>query len=238
MQTWLTAAEISSGSAFRKSARGGRVSTAALSSYAASLVIKQRITVVGLDPATYSGHSLRSGFLTSPAEAGASLFELTEVSSAQVAGHAARLYPAGRSVQGARGGSVPVSARMTPEDALKRRCAAYHEAGHVVIVVHYNLPLMLASIVPGDAEHTLHHSPLRLLKEYRSSPMRARLAAEKGFHVCLAGAEAVRLIAPDRAGDGVENNHHEAAGFLIMLAEHEDERDAYNDLLCIQLNWT
>jgi ATP-dependent Zn protease len=130
-----------------------------------------------------------------------------------------------------------VSARMTPEDALKRRCAAYHEAGHVVIVVHYNLPLMLASIVPGDAEHTLHHSPLRLLKEYRSSPMRARLAAEKGFHVCLAGAEAVRLIAPDRAGDGVENNHHEAAGFLIMLAEHEDERDAYNDLLCIQLKY-
>jgi hypothetical protein len=46
---------------------GGRVGAAALSPYAASLVIKKRITAVGLDPATYSGHSSRSGFLTSAA---------------------------------------------------------------------------------------------------------------------------------------------------------------------------
>ena len=131
---------------------------------------------------------------------------------------------------------IAVIGRGNVGSALARK---WVEAGHVVIVVHYNLALMLAAMVPGDADlgHTLHHSPLRLLKEYRSNPMRARLAAEKGFHVCLAGAEAVRLIAPDRAGDGVENNHHEAAGFLIMLAEHEDERDAYNDLLCIQLKY-
>jgi hypothetical protein len=65
---------------FRPVARGGRVGAEALSPYAASLVIKQRIAALGLDPATYSGHSLRSGFLTSAAEAGASLFKLTEVS--------------------------------------------------------------------------------------------------------------------------------------------------------------
>ena len=80
VQAWLAAAEISSGPVFRPVARGGRVGTAALSSHAAALVIKQRIAAVGLDPATYSGHSLRSGFLTSAAEAGASLFKLTEVS--------------------------------------------------------------------------------------------------------------------------------------------------------------
>ena len=80
VQTWLAAAEISAGPVFRSVARGDRVGTAALSPYAASLVIKQRIAAVGLDPATYSGHSLRSGFLTSAAEAGASLFKLTEVS--------------------------------------------------------------------------------------------------------------------------------------------------------------
>jgi integrase len=80
VQTWLGAAEISSGPVFRPVARGGRVGTEALSPYAASLVIKQRIAAIGLDPATYSGHSLRSGFLTSAAEAGASLFKLTEVS--------------------------------------------------------------------------------------------------------------------------------------------------------------
>ena len=80
VQTWLAAAEISVGPVFRSVARGDRVGTEALSPYAASLVIKQRIAAVGLDPATYSGHSLRSGFLTSAAEAGASLFKLTEVS--------------------------------------------------------------------------------------------------------------------------------------------------------------
>ena len=80
VQTWLAAAGISSGPVFRAVALGGKVGTAALSPYAASLVIKQRIAAVGLDPATYSGHSLRSGFLTSAAEAGASLFKLTEVS--------------------------------------------------------------------------------------------------------------------------------------------------------------
>ena len=70
----------SSGPVFRSVALGGRIGTTALSPYAASLVIKQRIAAIGLDSATYSGHSLRSGFLTSAAEAGASLFKLTEVS--------------------------------------------------------------------------------------------------------------------------------------------------------------
>ena len=35
---------------------------------------------VGLDPASYAGHSLRSGFLTSAAETGASVWKLSEVS--------------------------------------------------------------------------------------------------------------------------------------------------------------
>ena len=35
----------------------------------------------GLDPASYAGHSLRSGFLTSAAESGASIWKLSEVSS-------------------------------------------------------------------------------------------------------------------------------------------------------------
>jgi hypothetical protein len=33
-----------------------------------------------LDPAAYAGHGLRSGFLTSAAESGASIFKLSEVS--------------------------------------------------------------------------------------------------------------------------------------------------------------
>jgi hypothetical protein len=34
----------------------------------------------GLDPAACAGHSLRAGFLTSAAEAGASVFKMMEVS--------------------------------------------------------------------------------------------------------------------------------------------------------------
>ena len=62
---------------------------------------------VGLDPASYGGHSLRSGFLTSAAESGASIWKLSEVS-----GYVARLRAARRSVQGARGGRVPVTAEQ------------------------------------------------------------------------------------------------------------------------------
>jgi hypothetical protein len=42
--------------------------------------VKRYAAAVGLDPAIYSGHSLRAGLLTSAAEAGASAFELAEVS--------------------------------------------------------------------------------------------------------------------------------------------------------------
>jgi hypothetical protein len=56
-----------------------------------------------------SGHSLRSVFLTSAAEAGASIWNLSEVSRHKsMDGHVARLCAARRSVQGTRGGGVPV----------------------------------------------------------------------------------------------------------------------------------
>jgi integrase len=42
--------------------------------------VKKYAAMVGLDPAVFSGHSLRSGFLTSAAESGASIWKLSEVS--------------------------------------------------------------------------------------------------------------------------------------------------------------
>jgi hypothetical protein len=42
--------------------------------------VKRYAAAVGLDPAIYSRHSLRAGFLISATEAGASVFELAEVS--------------------------------------------------------------------------------------------------------------------------------------------------------------
>ena len=47
---------------------------------AAARIVKRYARRVGLDPAPTAGHSLRSGFLTSAAETGASVWKLSEVS--------------------------------------------------------------------------------------------------------------------------------------------------------------
>jgi integrase len=78
VQTWLAAAKISSGPVFRAVARGGRVSCEGLADDSAARIVKRYARRVGLDPASYAGHSLRSGFLTSAAEAGASIWKLSE----------------------------------------------------------------------------------------------------------------------------------------------------------------
>jgi integrase len=81
LQTWLAAAEINEGPVFRAVTRGGRVLSAdPLADDSAARIVKRYAERVGLDPAAYAGHSLRSGFLTSAAEAGASVWKLAEVS--------------------------------------------------------------------------------------------------------------------------------------------------------------
>jgi integrase len=80
VQSWLAAAEICTGPMFREVGRGGRVSDDALADDSAARIVKRYARKVGLDPASYAGHSLRSGFLTSAAESGASVWKLSEVS--------------------------------------------------------------------------------------------------------------------------------------------------------------
>jgi integrase len=81
VQTWLAAAEISAGPVFRAVTRGGRVLTdRPLSDDSAARVVKRYAERAGLDPALYAGHSLRSGFLTSAAESGASIWKMAETS--------------------------------------------------------------------------------------------------------------------------------------------------------------
>jgi integrase len=80
VQTWLAAADISSGPVFRAVALGGKVSDEGLADDSAARIVKRYARRVGLDPASYAGHSLRSGFLTSAAESGASIWKLSEVS--------------------------------------------------------------------------------------------------------------------------------------------------------------
>jgi site-specific recombinase XerD len=52
----------------------------ALKDHAVASVVKKYAELAGMDPALFAGHSLRAGFLTSAAEAGASIWKMTEVS--------------------------------------------------------------------------------------------------------------------------------------------------------------
>jgi site-specific recombinase XerD len=45
-----------------------------------ALIVKSHAARVRLDPAQFSGHSLRAGFLTSAAKRGASIFKMMDVS--------------------------------------------------------------------------------------------------------------------------------------------------------------
>lgn len=45
-----------------------------------ALVVKEYAEAAGLDPAEFSGHSLRAGFVTSAAESGASILKIQETS--------------------------------------------------------------------------------------------------------------------------------------------------------------
>jgi integrase len=65
---------------FRPVAKGGRVLDAALSTRSAGALVKRCAALVGLAPEQFSGHSLRSGFLTSAAEAGASVWKMADQS--------------------------------------------------------------------------------------------------------------------------------------------------------------
>jgi site-specific recombinase XerD len=56
------------------------VQTRPLSGNAIAVVVKAAAERAGFDTTEISAHSLRSGFLTSAAESGASIFKMTEVS--------------------------------------------------------------------------------------------------------------------------------------------------------------
>ena len=77
---WRAAANIHTGSLFRKIDRWGNVSGRALDASAVNAIVKHRATLAGLDAAAYSAHGLRSGFLTEAANRGIPLPEAMEQS--------------------------------------------------------------------------------------------------------------------------------------------------------------
>jgi integrase len=69
---WIRDAGIASGPLFRAVDRYGRPSVGRLSDRAVAMIVKRSAAAAGIDPARVAGHSLRSGFATSAARAGAS----------------------------------------------------------------------------------------------------------------------------------------------------------------------
>lgn len=80
LQAWLTAAAISAGPVFRPVNKGGRVGDGPLGDDGYIRALKRRAAAAGLDASALAGHSLRAGFLTSAAEAGADVLKMAEVS--------------------------------------------------------------------------------------------------------------------------------------------------------------
>src|SRR5215472_3321442 len=78
VQRWLEMAGIAEGYVFRAVMRG-RAVDAPLTPQVVALRVKRIARLAGLDPAVFSGHSLRAGFCTSAAEHGASLFRIMDV---------------------------------------------------------------------------------------------------------------------------------------------------------------
>jgi integrase len=78
LDAWLSASRIDEGAVFRPVDRHGRMHPDRLSGEAVSLVVKERAATAGLDPAGYSGHSLRAGLATSAAQAGVPTWKIRQ----------------------------------------------------------------------------------------------------------------------------------------------------------------
>lgn len=79
LRDWLALSRIERGPVFQTMRRGGHLQGRALGPSDVARLVKQYAGAIGLDPAEYSGHSLRAGFVTSAAAHHARLDKIMEV---------------------------------------------------------------------------------------------------------------------------------------------------------------
>ena len=80
VRAWIETTGILDGPLFRPVTRTGKISARRLSTRAVAELVKSYAHRAGFQAADFSGHSLRSGFLTSAAARGASIFKMMDVS--------------------------------------------------------------------------------------------------------------------------------------------------------------
>ncbi len=78
LKDWVEFAQINEGPIFLAVNKHGHILNERISGEAVSNVIKTRLDDAGYDPAAFSGHSLRSGFATAAAMAGASTYKIRQ----------------------------------------------------------------------------------------------------------------------------------------------------------------
>ena len=92
LKAWLEAAGIASGPVFRAIDRWGAIGVSALDGQSVNAIVKRRSALAGLDPADYSAHGLRSGYLTEAARRGVPLPEAMRQSRHRSVQQAAAYY--------------------------------------------------------------------------------------------------------------------------------------------------
>jgi integrase len=92
LEAWLAHAGIKAGPIFRRVDQWETILPQPITGQGVNLIIKRRIAMAGLDPALYSAHGLRSGFLTEAARQGVPLPEAMAQSQHKSVQQAARYY--------------------------------------------------------------------------------------------------------------------------------------------------
>lgn len=78
LEQWLDRSGIIEGALFRPIDRHHRIGMKPLSGEAVCLIVRERVRSAGINPAGYSGHSLRAGLATSAAQAGVSSWKIRQ----------------------------------------------------------------------------------------------------------------------------------------------------------------
>jgi len=78
VESWLSIGNIVDGALFRSVNRAGCVSDEPLHAQSVALILKSYAKSIGHDPAKFSGHSLRSGLVTSAIQAGVAVHKIQQ----------------------------------------------------------------------------------------------------------------------------------------------------------------
>ncbi|MBT1156799.1 tyrosine-type recombinase/integrase [Aminobacter anthyllidis] len=92
LKDWISRAELVEGAVFRAIDRWGHVQRRALTPQAVNLILKRRIAEAGLDPAEFSAHGLRSGYLTEAGRHGIPLLDAMQQSLHRSVSQASHYY--------------------------------------------------------------------------------------------------------------------------------------------------